>query len=272
MNLGINYRSEFSFSSKPSYGLQRLKIVAKDTGRQLVKSWNVEVEGGSEELSYFDHHGNKCKLIIINHDIKKLLILVDGLVSTTDTSGISGDQNGPCKLWMYKKETPLTKPGNGIKKFCRQFIKMQLDDIELCHKLAQGLKETISYRKGSTSVDTTAEQAFNMRAGVCQDFSHAFLAATRYFGLSSRYVSGFMHDNSLASHEATHAWVEVFIENLGWVGFDLANNIVIDERYVSLAYGFDFNDAQPIYGLAAVTADSKSKQYLNINHLKGSNQ
>ena len=81
-----------------------------------------------------------------------------------------------------------------------------------------------------------------------------------------------MHDNSLASHEATHAWVEVFIENLGWVGFDLANNIVIDERYVSLAYGFDFNDAQPIYGLAAVTADSKSKQFLNINHLKGSNQ
>ena len=272
MNLEVNYRSVFSFAFKDSYGLQRLKIVAKDTGRQLVKSWNVGVEGGSEELSYFDHHGNKCKLITINQDKKKLSILVDGLVSTTDTSGISGNQTGPCKLWMYKKETPLTRPGNSIKKFCRQFMEMQLDDIKLCHKLAQGLKDKISYRKGSTSVATTAEQAFNMRAGVCQDFSHIFLAATRFFGFSSRYVSGFMHDNSSASHEATHAWVEVFIKNLGWVGFDLANNIVIDERYVSLAYGFDFNDAQPIYGLAAVTADSKSKQFLNINHLKGSNQ
>ena len=104
-------------------------------------------------------------------------------------------------------------------------------------------------------MDTTAEQAFNMRAGVCQDFSHVFLAATRYFGLSSRYVADSC-TITLRHLIRQPCLGEVFIKNLGWVGFDLANNIVIDERYISLAYGFDFNDAQPIYGLA-VTGDSK---------------
>ena len=47
---------------------------------------------------------------------------------------------------------------------------------------------------------------------------------------------------------ATHAWAEAFIDNLGWVGFDIANNIDIDDRYVVLARGCDYHDANPING------------------------
>lgn len=272
MRLRVKHKSDFFFISNASYGLQRLKVVAKDSMRQSVESWNIEVQGGTKEVNYVDHHGNECQLIGVNLGQKNLSVIVHGTVATKDTNSISGDHHGPSHLWMYKKQTALTKPGINIKKFCKTITKKSTNRLDFCHELAGELKEQLSYQKGITSVITTAEQALNLRTGVCQDFSHIFLSMTRHFGFSARYVSGYMQDSSQEIHAATHAWVEVFIENLGWVGFDLTNNIFIDERYISLAYGFDFSDAQPMYGLMSETDSGRNKQYLNLKHLRGNNQ
>ena len=42
--------------------------------------------------------------------------------------------------------------------------------------------------------------------------------------------------------------MRVYVNNLGWVGIDVSNNIIVDENYVVLKTGFDYKDAKPIHG------------------------
>jgi transglutaminase-like putative cysteine protease len=51
-------------------------------------------------------------------------------------------------------------------------------------------------------------------------------------------------------HEAAHAWAEIHVAGLGWVGFDPANECCPDARYIRLGSGLDAQDAAPIRGIA----------------------
>jgi transglutaminase-like putative cysteine protease len=85
---------------------------------------------------------------------------------------------------------------------------------------------------------------------VCQDFSHVFIAACRQLALPSRYVTGYLYmPAGQATSEAHHAWAETEIPGLGWVGFDPANGICPDARYVRLACGPEATLAAPLRGL-----------------------
>ena len=39
------------------------------------------------------------------------------------------------------------------------------------------------------------------------------------------------------------------LQGLGWVGFDAANKICPDARYVRLSTGLDYKDAAPVSGM-----------------------
>ena len=100
-----------------------------------------------------------------------------------------------------------------------------------------------------TTTETTAEEAFKAGVGVCQDHAQIFISVLRHLSIPARYVSGYLLTEDSVSHEASHAWSEVFIKGLGWVGFDVSNGVSPDERYVRLAVGLDSFDAAPIRGI-----------------------
>lgn len=117
------------------------------------------------------------------------------------------------------------------------------------HAMMAVLHETVAYRPGETATDTTAEQALEKKSGVCQDHAHIMIAAARHHGLPARYISGYLMLEDSAEQTASHAWAEVHVAGLGWVGFDAANKICPDDRYVRLATGLDYRDASPISGM-----------------------
>ena len=93
---------------------------------------------------------------------------------------------------------------------------------------------------------------------------HIFLATTRLLGFPSRYLSGYLILNNTRIQDASHAWAEVFIENLGWVGFDISNGISPDDKYVKLAVGFDYLDVIPISGIRVGDSDEEIKTKILI--------
>ena len=93
--------------------------------------------------------------------------------------------------------------------------------------------------------------------GVCQDHVHIFLSCIRQLGFPGRYVSGYLMLDDTNIQDASHAWAEVYIEHLGWVGFDISNSISPDNRYVKLAVGFDYSDVIPISGIRVGDSDEK---------------
>ena len=87
------------------------------------------------------------------------------------------------------------------------------------------------------------------------------LAICREWGIPARYVSGYLFTDRDAGDrsdpDATHAWVEVFLPSLRWVGLDPTNNMMTGERHVGVAVGRDYADVTPSRGVYKGDADSQ---------------
>ena len=107
------------------------------------------------------------------------------------------------------------------------------------------------YETGSTTVSTHLAEAFALRRGVCQDFTHVMLGLCRAIGIPARYASGYLYNgprDHLVGAQASHAWPEVFFPGVGWIGFDPTNETLADERYIKIAVGRDYDDVAPVRG------------------------
>jgi transglutaminase-like putative cysteine protease len=129
-----------------------------------------------------------------------------------------------------------------------------------------------NYIKGITTVETTLDEIWKLKAGVCQDFAHILLVMLRILCIPARYVSGYVcpHDSSLRGEGATHAWVEVYIPFYGWLGIDPTNNCVVNDLHVRLAIGRSFNDCSPVKGTYKGTAKQTLEVGVSVSHEDGS--
>jgi transglutaminase-like putative cysteine protease len=246
MRLKISHTTEYTYDDPVQYSLQRLRLTPKTQPGQIVRAWVTTVHGARVEAGYTDHFGNHVDLVSTNAEQVTIRIVAEGEVETEDRAGVFGPHQGFVPLWLYLRETPLTKPG----KLIRDLAKAATGENELArmHAIMAAIHEGVEYKPGETAADTTAEQALEKKQGVCQDHAHIFLAAARYLSIPARYVSGYLLMDE-AEQTASHAWAEVHLQGLGWVGFDAANKICPDARYVRPSTGLDYKDAAPVSGM-----------------------
>ena len=245
--LNVSHKTKYSFETGPLSGLQQIKKTPFSDSCQKVLNWSLSLTGAKEELTFIDSFNNNVNLIRIEPGIKDLVIECEGHVEVTDRSGILGYETSNIPLWVWTEQTNLSKPGPGIRKFAKGLPLK--DDISDFHTLMELINSSLEFQKNTTDVETTAEEAFKKGSGVCQDFTNIFIACCRLHGLPARYVSGFLLLENKQIQEAMHAWAEVFVDGLGWVGFDTANKISPDDRYIRVAIGRDYSDAAPIKGV-----------------------
>ncbi len=119
----------------------------------------------------------------------------------------------------------------------------------MLHALNVTLKEQLTFDVQATGAYTPADQSYAQRRGVCQDFTHIFIAVARSMGVPARYVSGHLfRRDGRAEQQAGHAWAEAWVPALGWVAFDPTHGVCADDAYVRVAHGLDYSDAAPIAG------------------------
>lgn len=247
MHLKIHHATEYRFEVPAQFALQQLRKTPKANTAQTVVNWTTTVQGGRKEVTFEDHHLNLTELISFDPGTLSVVLVSQGEVSMSETHGVIGPHRGPAPLWLYKKPTGQTRAGKGVQAILRQVGPgVGLDDM---HALSASIRDQIAYQVGASSPDWTAEDAINAGCGVCQDHAHVFLACARAKGLAARYVSGYLMLNETTTQDAMHAWAEVFLDGLGWVGFDISNGISPDTRYVRVATGLDYADAAPVTGM-----------------------
>jgi transglutaminase-like putative cysteine protease len=216
---------------------------------QKILSWQIDVPGQENMPHYTDAFGNRVDMASHREPVSDIAITVEGEVETSETAGILGETREAAPEPTYLRLTPLTTPNAAIRKLAT--LAGGQDRLSGCHELMQAIRDKVAYVTGVTEVHTAAADAMAAGHGVCQDHAHIFIAATRLAGLPARYVSGYLLLEDEQDSEAHHAWAEVKLPSLGWVGFDVSNGICPTDRYIRLTSGLDSRSAAPIRGVRA---------------------
>lgn len=250
MKLHVRHHTEYRYQSPVPYGLQQLRLTPSSSRVQRVLDWSTEVQGGSHQLAYDDHHDNRVSLVGLEPESQTIEIWNEGVVSTEDTGGVVGLHTGSAPLWLFLRQTPLTMPKRRVWALVEPFAESATHaDVGMVHALSANIREVVAYLPGTSDTTSTAECVLKMGSGVCQDHAHVLISAARCLGLPARYVSGYLMMDGQVEQAASHAWAEIHMGGLGWVGFDVSNGISPDERYVRVATGLDYRDAAPVSGV-----------------------
>jgi transglutaminase-like putative cysteine protease len=141
------------------------------------------------------------------------------------------------------------------------------DPLMLVRELNQKLFDYFEYVPRSTRVDSPIDEAIVNGKGVCQDFAHTMIALLRHVRIPARYVSGYLYrsreDHDRSTPDASHAWVDVLLPQLGWVGFDPTNNLVAHHRHIRTAVGRDYADVPPTHGI--FRGQTESELYVAVH-------
>jgi transglutaminase-like putative cysteine protease len=138
-----------------------------------------------------------------------------------------------------------------LKEMIRQGNMKEGSPYEVALRFCKFVYDTFEYKKGVSTVDTTLNEIWKQKAGVCQDFAHILTEMLRMVRIPARYVSGYIctSRNGMRGQGATHAWAEAYIPDYGWLGIDPTNNCIANETHVRLAVGRNFSDCSPVKGV-----------------------
>lgn len=251
MRIAIDHETHYQYDLPVSYGVQEIRLSPASLAGQTIIDWKVVMPGIDGAARYTDADGNLVHLVNQLLPRDSLSIQVKGTVETTETGGVTGLVDAGNRDRIYIRQTELTAAGAQTRRLASRFGGHAGDQISLCHALMQEIRDRMTFDTGKTDSQTTGEDSLRAGHGVCQDFSHVFISVCRQLGIPARYVTGYLAlvDGEKEEFEAHHAWAEASVDGLGWVGFDPANGICPDARYVRLACGLDAAYAAPVRGI-----------------------
>lgn len=255
MKLHIRHTTDYRYTEPLRYALQTLWLTPQTGPAQTVNFWSL---GAPQKLfEQPDAFGNTVSSYTFTgqlaDDVRWSLVNAAGQIETWGVAEFTDAAQLP-NPYFFLRATDLAAPHAVLADFGRRFISPSVStgrvDLNQLLALSQGIAWAVGYRKDSTNVTTTALQAFEAGAGVCQDQAHVMIAVCRSLGIPARYVSGYFY----AANEpdlASHAWADVCLDVAArrWVSIDVTHACVIDQRHVRLAVGTDYNACPPIKGV-----------------------
>ncbi|MEM9017262.1 MAG: transglutaminase family protein [Verrucomicrobiota bacterium] len=270
MRLSITHITQYHYSLPARSSVNELRLAPEENVRQSPGKLEITIDPVADLSESRDLFGNLVHYFEVEQNHEQLVIRSDTEVETQNSH----------EAFLRAMAVPLREMGaslNGSDGSLHEFASdssyviknpdtwREAIDIHLsCEKtwgaLIQGLSdfvfENCQYEEALLHTMLTSEDVQQGKSGTCQDFSHLLISYCRALGLPARYVSGYLYDPGLEADGAhtfigsgaTHAWVEVHVPGIGWVGIDPTNRRWVDENYVSVSTGRDYHDVAPIRG------------------------
>lgn len=248
MRINIRHRTTYRYDQPAKSTIQHLRLTPRNYDGQHVLHWRIDVDRDCRLRAAEDAYGNILHRLTVEESHVSISTLVEGEITTFDTAGVASGAVERFPSLFFLRETPLTVAGDELTAFVKASVGTRQTPLDRLHGWMESLHDCMTFDTDATHAATTADKAFAMRKGVCQDFAHIFIAGARVLGAPARYVSGYYLRSDTHEQVAGHAWAEALVEDLGWVGFDPSHCVCPDERYVRLAAAPDYTGAAPIRG------------------------
>ncbi|HEY3141990.1 MAG TPA: transglutaminase family protein [Acidimicrobiales bacterium] len=260
--LRIRHTSAYSYVQDVVASYNEVRITPLTTVDQVTIDARIEVTPPARPVSYTDYWGTLVHAFDIHVPHRQLVVVGSSIVETpvshgpTDHHAISWAELDADAVreeyFEYLAPTQVTAADDeldAIGTILREEASTPQETIELVSEWVRG---ALDYERGSTSVSTSATDAWKSGRGVCQDFVHLAIALLRNMGIPARYASGYFHPQADAPigetvHGESHAWCEAWTGD--WWPFDPTNAVAVGERHVLVARGRDYRDVPPLKGI-----------------------
>lgn len=167
----------------------------------------------------------------------------------------------PVRDRLFQYPTALTDADEALRRFA-DGLHLAGDCRSQAEEVMQAVHAALQYAPGSTTVSTTAREAFARGCGVCQDYAHVMLAVLRSRNIPSRYAVGM-----LLGEGKSHAWVEV-LDQGNWYAFDPTNCCRVEDAHIKLSHGRDYLDCTINRGLFHGTANQKTDISVVVSEIR----
>ena len=250
MLLSVDHVTLYTYDRPVRGVVQSHRLMPSCFDGQTTVNWSVQVTDGTRGGAFRDGAGDWVEGWSVKGPVAQIEVRVAGLVQTTDLSGVLRGHREATPPVVYLRDSHATRLDAALEKLASVAAHAP-DPLSAAHALSQAVSDAVAYSPGTTHAHTTAAEALAIGEGVCQDHAQILSSIARARGIPARYVSGYLFATADGvPHEAAHAWAELHLQGLGWVGFDPANRCCPDDRYIRLGSGLDASEAAPIRGTA----------------------
>jgi transglutaminase-like putative cysteine protease len=234
---------------------------------QTLHAHALEVSVDGQAADYEDVFGNRVRKLLIEEPFTELAILARSRVECLDTDPLGQSplhvRSSIPLVWMpWQRQVlqPFLLPPElaeselaELTEYAMSFVsRNDYDLLDTLLDLNSTIHREYAYRQGTTTLATTPFDVYANRRGVCQDFANLFICLARLLSIPARYVCGYLYTGpkspNRAQSEASHAWVQVYLPEVGWRGFDPTNGCVTQTEHVRVAVGRNYVDATPTSG------------------------
>ncbi|SHO50382.1 transglutaminase family protein [Desulfopila aestuarii] len=272
MKYRVTHTTTYSYSEPASLSQNELYLLPKETPWQKVSDSAVTVTPEPAYHNFYnDYFGNCVRAFMIQHPHSHLVVTAVSTVLTMPPQAPPSETTPPwetvarqlfdhhtpadLEACQFRFVSPLTMITPAVEGYARISFPSGRPILAGAIDLMQRIFTEFTYDKDATTIDTSVDQVLVDRKGVCQDFAHLAISCLRSLGLAARYVSGYLETlpppgkQKLAGADASHAWLSIYIPNIGWVDLDPTNNIIPGEQHITLAWGRDYGDVTPVKGV-----------------------
>jgi transglutaminase-like putative cysteine protease len=261
--LMVRHRTQLEYDRRVRQAHSEVRKTPVDTGLQTVVSSSLTVSPAAQIGTHRDYFSNVVSHFNLTEPHDSLTLSAESVVETTDAICCGLEAPPDPRHWSDRLAEFITwSPGvpelphyETISHGVRPYLAPG-DFLLALEELGDTFQRRFRYDPEATHVHSDPSELFEQGGGVCQDLSHAMLGVLRLAGVPCRYASGYIYDphldgdpDRLLGTAASHAWVQAWHPEFGWVGIDPTNNRMVDWQYVRVAVGRDYLDVQPLRGV-----------------------
>jgi transglutaminase-like putative cysteine protease len=264
MKYKIEHTNIFDYDTLVDQSMNSIRLKPRTDECQRLLSYRAEITPVSLTKEHTDLWGNSVESFFIANQHKHLEVKTTSIVSVQKSPFIHRIDYSPEMRAIFHsslfRDHYLSFLSNTSYTFltAKQMEKVDAEIGEMTNPVQYAIQvmgyvhNHFTYDGSSTNVSTKAMESFDLKKGVCQDISHVMLGILRARSIPARYVSGYLYvgeNSALIGDAASHAWVEVMVPGIGWVGLDPTNNVEALENHIRVGVGRDYGDVSPIQGI-----------------------
>ena len=276
----IQHETVYAYSAPVAISHHTAYLTPSNSAQQTVERFNISVSPKPREITeHFDYFGNVRHQFSIIQAHDELRVSTAAQVQKLIRDLPTPDESPTCsEVYRFLKNpvtrdavqasefvfpTALTTPTTEIENFSKKYFSNDRSFLECVLDLNNAIYESFEFDPEATDINTPLDQFFKQKRGVCQDFAHFMVTCLRSQGYSAGYSSGYIlthppeGQKRLEGADASHAWVTVFVPDMGWVDLDPTNNVMVNHEHIHVARGRDFHDLSPLKGAVSGGGEQK---------------